>query len=241
MWRSLVIGLASVLVAIPNAIAIVHGKAVRQSLFEDRYPWAVAVENPASGGVCSAALISPTHVISAAHCTWPGKRLLVGHTSRQKARVVEVADVIRHPDYDKETNQFDVGLFRLTEAVDIEPVKLVSRGEYLLLVLPDAEAEIMGWGKRPDSDFSDRLVRAGVQLGNLGMRGTYLIYESQGAPCGGDSGGPLVLEGLDRKPVLVGVASATDGNLCSTGGGAAAYTNVAAVRQFIEKHVPDLP
>ena len=99
----------------------------------------------------------------------------------------------------------------------------------------------MGWGKRPGSGYSERLVQAGIRLNSLMVRGTYLFYEDQGAPCGGDSGGPLVMPGLDGSLVLVGVASATHGNLCATGGGLAGYTNIAAVRRFIEENVPDLP
>ena len=121
----------------------------------------------------------------------------------------------------------------------IEPLPLISRGEYLLLIQPAAPAEILGWGKRPDSGFSNRLVRAAVRLHELGVHGSYLFYRDRGGPCGGDSGGPLLVDGLEGRPVLVGVASTTGGNLCSSGGGVAAYTNIAAVRRFIEETLVD--
>ncbi|UCG72249.1 MAG: trypsin-like serine protease [Chromatiales bacterium] len=235
------LALAAGLLVWTSTLAIVHGKAVNQPRFLDEFPWAVALENPVTGGVCSAVLISPTHVLTAAHCTSAKKRLLVGNTSRRRANSVAIADAIKHPGYSRDTHQFDVGLIRLVEPVDIPPIALISESEYLLLVEEHAPAAVLGWGKRPGSHFSDRLVLAPINLHRLGVRGTQLMYEDRGAPCGGDSGGPLVVEGLDRKRVLVGVASVTDGNLCSTGGGIAVYTDIAAVRRFIEENVPDLP
>ena len=235
------LALAAGLLVWTSALAIVHGKAVNQPRFLDEFPWAVAIFNPVSGGICTGVLVSPTYVLTAAHCTGAKKRVLAGNTSRRRARSIAVAAAIRHPGHDRDTHQFDVGLIRLSEPVDIPPIELISEAEYLLLVEEHAPAAVMGWGKRPGSGHSDRLVLAPINLHRLGTSGTQLMYEDRGAPCGGDSGGPLVIEGLDRKPVLLGVASVTDGNLCATGGGIAVYTNIAAVRRFIEEHVPDLP
>lgn len=229
------------LVVVLQAHAIVGGHAVSRRAFEARYGWAVALENPLTGGVCAAALISPTYVVTAAHCTSRYKRVLVGHTLRSEANAVAVADAIRHPRYDQETHAFDIGLIRLAEPVDIEPLPLASRGEYYLLVDVDAQATILGWGRRPDtSSESDKLVAAEVQMRDLQIQGPFLLFQDQAGPCGGDSGGPMVVEGLDRIPVLVGIASQTDGNLCAKGGGMAVYTNVTTLRPFIEQHVEDL-
>jgi hypothetical protein len=51
----------------------------------------------------------------------------------------------------------------------------------------------------------------------------------------------MLLRGYDDEAVLIGVASITAGNLCEAGGGSAAYTNVAALLEFIREHVPDFP
>ncbi len=243
-WRrafAVLSSVAAVFAAAPGAQAIVHGKAVSQARFVRDYPWAVALENPVSGSVCSGVLVSPTHVLTAAHCTAANKRVLYGNASRRRARRIGVVKAIPHPGYDRHTGQFDVGLLRLSEALPIRPISLISEAGYLLLVNPDALARVMGWGKRPGTGYSDKLVVADIRLHWLTRRGTYLYYDDQGGPCGGDSGGPMVVRGLGRKPVLVGVASTTNGNLCAKGGGIAAYTNIVAVRRFIEDNVKDLP
>jgi secreted trypsin-like serine protease len=41
--------------------------------------------------------------------------------------------------------------------------------------------------------------------------------------------------------VVTGIASATDGNLCSKGGGVAIYTNVSVVLDFINAQIERFP
>ena len=53
------LALAAGLLVWTSALAIVHGKAVNQPRFLDEFPWAVAIFNPVSGGICSGALVSP--------------------------------------------------------------------------------------------------------------------------------------------------------------------------------------
>jgi len=44
----------------------------------------------------------------------------------------------------------------------------------------------------------------------------------------------MVMHTPDDRRLLVGVASATDGNICAQGGGVAVYTNLALIQNFID-------
>jgi trypsin len=225
------------------ALAIVNGAPASEERFAADYPWAVALVHPESGGVCTAQLISPTWVLTAGHCASDGFRVLTGNVSRTLATSVTVARVIRHPRYDSESGDFDVGLIQLAEPSGVNPVAVISRGEARAMLQPDARAVIVGWGKRsPALPFSDRLIVSDVELRSLTRDKTRFAYfDPVSGPCGGDSGGPLLLTRPDGRRVLAGIASRVVGDLCAQGGGVGIYVNVAEVRDFIEANVKDLP
>jgi trypsin len=236
------VGLWLTLAVAPDSAAIVNGVPVSDEIFAQRFGWAVALVAPSSG-ICTAQLISPTWVLTAAHCASPRHRLLVGHASRGAARQVGIASVIRHPRYDAATAEYDVALIRLAEHVNLDPLRIATSAEAQRLLRPDARAIIVGWGRRSaKSDFADRLVESDVELGQLQRRGARFIYVDRvSGPCGGDSGGPLLMESEEGVSVLLGVASQSGGDICAAGGGIGVYVDVAAIRDFIEQHVKDLP
>lgn len=240
-WQ-LLAGLTGVLVS-ALAHAIVNGVAASDAVFTARFPWAVALEDPISGGVCTAQLIAPRWVLGAAHCASAGQRLLVGHASRTRARTVGIAQVIRHPRYEPATGEYDVALIRLVEPVAARPVPVATAAESARLLREGRKAVIAGWGRRSSrDDYSDRLVVSDVVLQRLERRASRFGYiDAASGPCGGDSGGPLVMGREDGTEVLLGVASRTGGNLCAAGGGVRIYIDVSRVRDFIVAHVRDLP
>ena len=107
----------------------------------------------------------------------------------------------------------------------------------------NAPASIFGWGKQPgEIGYSDELMAADIELGLLMLAGTDIAYTDVDAgPCSQDSGSPLAAMDANGELVLLGVASATRGNLCSKGGGRAFYTNIAGLRNFIESLADDMP
>ncbi len=222
--------------------AIVNGAPASDERFAVDFAWAVALVNPAAGGVCTAQVVSPTWVLTAGHCASQNMRVMAGNANRTLAVAVPVTRAIRHPLYDATTGEHDVGLLQLGKPLEVKPVTLMRRGEEPSLLREGAYAVIAGWGKRSSSlPFSERLIVSDVELRSLTRNKTRFTYfDPVSGPCGGDSGGPLLLARADGTRVLAGIASRVAGDLCAQGGGFGMYVNVAQVRDFIEAHVRDL-
>lgn len=229
------------LAAVP-ALAIVNGTIVSEARYAARFPWAVALVGKESGGVCTAQLIAPDWVLTAAHCTSTSMTVRVGDRDRTRARVVQVAEAIQHPRYDAKTGAWDIGLLRLAAPVAAMPVPVASVVEGRELLREGALAVIAGWGRRATGlGHSELLVESEVALAGLRREESRFIFiDRASGPCGGDSGGPLLLPRADGQLVLAGIASRVAGDLCAAGGGISLYSDVAAARGFIEGHVRSL-
>ncbi len=223
--------------------AIVNGEPPTDAGFAADSPWAVVLVRDDGPGICTGSLIAPRFVLTAAHCAGDGLTVLYGNRSREGARRVPVREAIRHPQYTRQPIAYDLGLLRLAYPLRVRPLPIASRVEAWDLVRPGGTATILGWGATVTGNRRPDLVhRADIRFTDLRIVGTHIAYDTPtGGPCGGDSGGPLLVTGYDGRPVLVGVASITDGNLCAAGGGIAGYTHVATMLDFIRAHVPDLP
>lgn len=242
-----------VLLLVPSPVgAVVGGSAAEPGQF----PFA-AVPLPDD---CSAVLIAPTWVLSAAHCARYTEELRIGSTDlRFGGEVVDVKRNVPHPDYVANSVSVapnDLRLLELEHPATSTPVSVIGPDEPSLEA-PGVDANIAGFGEvcspfDPDDDFCYE--RTGLRWATMPLISSSACAAAPDAfyatvdgtkmlctmvpgggrsPCFRDSGGPLVVVDNGRM-VLVGTV---DGGAepCGAPGFPAIYTRVSAFLPWISE------
>jgi V8-like Glu-specific endopeptidase len=163
--------------------------------------------HPSGAVICSATLIDPRYVLTAAHCLAdrePGVlRFFMGDSVMNvDGRRVRIASFAVHPDYNPDLLVFDVAVLKLSESID--DVVPFSPGAWP----PDADTVLFSGYGRIDDGTSGTRYQADVTLASTypSMFSTVYTEALRTGICFADSGAPALHESVDGV-VIIGLVS----------------------------------
>jgi secreted trypsin-like serine protease len=199
------------------------------------FPWQVAlirgaVGEPQRSQFCGGTLIASDLVITAAHCvdnavvrSDPARVNIIAGASAYEdgGQRASVKAIFKHPNWNKETLDFDVAVLRLSGPVAVgRPIALAGTGP-----IAGTRAWVSGWGATVEGGRgSTQLMAVEVPVVDQGVGHAKESYdgaitnqmfcagEREGGKdsCQGDSGGPLVSGNVNNEQ-LIGVVSWGEG------------------------------
>ena len=232
---------------------IVNGVEVTKG----RYPYQVALFTEDDQFYCGGTLVSPSHVLTAAHCVLSCTAYVeIGRHNflddSEKVEKIEVESMIKHPSYDCDSVDFDFGILKLRENSTYDTVTL-DDGTHDLI--GGENVTIIGWGSTKkvgafefwsfSSSLSDVLLEAEVDVvsnndckdayGDSGITDQMFCAAREGTDtCQGDSGGPALILGLNStEDIQMGITSWGFG--CADKNYPGVYARVSTVKVWIEQ------
>lgn len=219
---------------------IAERKRIVGGIVTSDYRDCVAIGSP-DAWCCTGTLIAPNVVVTAGHCHGGcSDRVFVGDNVEQleAGTVIEVADAVRHPDYDDDHLTSDLSVLVLAKDADVNPRPLAEEG-----VLEAAQTvRLAGYGNTDVDSMGGYGMRRMVDVPLASNDPKYgADAETEfvaGAPfldrdsCNGDSGGPAYVQAGDRWYLAGATSRATESAIrrCGDGG---IYTRVLAFDEWI--------
>lgn len=190
---------------------------------------------------CTGALVSPSVVLTAAHCgilltntALPAWAFTVGTgrvdlTDTTTGQVLGVSNVVLYPTWNEMTGRGDVALLQLAQPSTAPTVPIATASDASWAYQPDNSAIVAGWGRTSlTGALSSQLnwLDLSVQNDSYCDRQFAPLYDetsmfcasqpgTTASACNGDSGGPAVAKSPSGAYELIGVASLQVGESCS--------------------------
>jgi secreted trypsin-like serine protease len=198
-----------------------------------QFPFITTVETQHS--LCTGSVISPTRVLTAAHCIEsdaPGLTVRTGSaTAFSGGEVHPVSSIAINPGW-THSLQSDLAVLTLSQPTSVTPIPLATEDQDALLTRPGASLTAAGYGRRspwargkpkvgllastqvvafgfcplPHGLMCDAGGRTGL-VAKARIKGRLRKRPVMKSVCSGDSGGPLIAS-TSTGPVQVGVAEA---------------------------------
>lgn len=221
------------------------------------FPYIVSLHE-SYGHICGGSLIKKNWVLTAGHCVTGTRisKVLIGLHDQNKtttAETIKPKRIIRHPQYNANTTDYDFALIELEKDSTYAPIEFNTTE---IAISDKVGEQIMsttaGWGETNQVGVlslgvrasATRLQRVDVPLatstlcgqGYPGMITDRMICAGYPAgkkdACFGDSGGPLIVKDANTgEPVLVGVVSWGEG--CARPNKLGVYSKISSVHQWI--------
>ncbi|XP_055946480.1 transmembrane protease serine 11D-like [Argiope bruennichi] len=239
-------------------LGIINGREAK----EGEFPWMVALYLNDTYH-CSSFLISPTIVMTAAHCVQSNNVVepatafygIIGNINREGPETrIQFREVAAHPQYKNTASGYDIAVLRVSSPVEmidlIQFICLPESGKNFDLLYVQA----MGWGRTSYNNKDAPKILMTTKLSVLpipicqsidafgGITVTdrnICVYSSRPTGvCYGDSGSPAVYDDpMSGKPVAVGVASF--GVECGRPLVPSVYTRIASFIDWLKETVDE--
>jgi len=229
----------------------------------EQHPWMVALASRSvygdsrSGQFCGGTLVTPTKVVTAAHCLYdestmqpvvrPDLKVIVGRTdlSSSEGSEVAVSQVWIDPNYSMSSNMWDVAVLTLaTPQPQQEVLPLVGQGR-TLPYRPGTMATVLGWGDlQGDGQYPMTLHSVSVPMDANAVcaqdypPGSASEFQAGAMVCAGEqaTGGRDACQGDSGGPLVVDgqlVGLVSWGTGCAEAGHPGVYTRLAAMSDVV--------